>query len=85
MINAVQVPPSIPRPDYADTGVPVSEIEFKQQNIGGLTLNILNLPGNGDIELCVLVCLIATLAAVTLEVFCDYYVLVQCPSGRQSR
>ena len=29
-----QVPASIPRPDYAETGVPVSEMESRQQSIG---------------------------------------------------
>ena len=31
----LQVPPSIPRPDYAETGIPYSEMESKQQSMGG--------------------------------------------------
>ncbi len=33
-----QVPESIPRPDYADTGIPYSEMESKQQSMGMLIL-----------------------------------------------
>ena len=40
MHQNVQVPGNVPRPDYAETGQPFSEIESRQQSIGGHRLSL---------------------------------------------